>query len=437
MIGRDTFDPRRVMAAEGVRAFRHRNYRLFFTGQAISLVGTWMQQVAQAWLVLQLTHDPIWLGVVAAAQFIPVMVLGLFAGVAADALPKRRVLVWTQVTMMILAAVLAALVISGVVEVWMILVLAFLLGIANAVDMPVRQAFSIELVGREDIGQAVALNSAMFNGARVVGPAAAGLAIGAFGVGPAFVINSLSFLAVIIGLRMMDERELQIPTRIARPESAKAVVRNLREGLSYVRRTQLVLLAVIVVGTVATVGMNFGVLIPAFAQNELGSGAAGYGFLMAASGIGSLLAAVRLVFGGRPRPVRLATGALLLGAASVALAATREFPVALVLMVLVGFGSIWMAATGNATIQLAVPDHLRGRVMSVYTTVFSASVPIGGLAMGAVASSFGVPVAIALGGALSVLVGLGALAWGRGGAFDAVAPPAASSGMLTGVARPR
>jgi MFS family permease len=437
MIGRDTFDPRRVMASEGVRAFRHRNYRLFFTGQAISLVGTWMQQVAQAWLVLQLTHDPIWLGVVAAAQFIPVMVLGLFAGVAADALPKRRVLVWTQVTMMILAAVLAALVISGVVEVWMILVLAFLLGIANAVDMPVRQAFSIELVGREDIGQAVALNSAMFNGARVVGPAAAGLAIGAFGVGPAFVINSLSFLAVIIGLRMMDERELQIPTRIARPESAKAVVRNLREGLSYVRRTQLVLLAVIVVGTVATVGMNFGVLIPAFAQNELGSGAAGYGFLMAASGIGSLLAAVRLVFGGRPRPVRLATGALLLGAASVALAATREFPVALVLMVLVGFGSIWMAATGNATIQLAVPDHLRGRVMSVYTTVFSASVPIGGLAMGAVASSFGVPVAIALGGALSVLVGLGALAWGRGGAFDAVAPPAASSGMLTGVARPR
>jgi len=437
VIGRETFSPRRLMASDGVRAFRHRNYRLFFTGQAISLVGTWMQQVAQAWLVLELTHDPIWLGVVAAAQFIPVMVLGLFAGVAADALPKRRVLLWTQVTMMILAAVLAALVISGVVEVWMILVLAFLLGIANAVDMPVRQAFSIELVGREDIGQAVALNSAMFNGARVIGPAAAGLAIGAFGVGPAFVINALSFLAVIVGLRMMDERELQIPTRIARPESAKAVVRNLREGLSYVRRTQIVLLAVLVVGAVATVGMNFGVLIPAFAQGELASGAAGYGFLMAASGIGSLLAAVRLVFGGRPRPVRLATGALLLGVASVALAATREFPVALLLMVLIGFGSIWMAATGNATIQLAVPDQLRGRVMSVYTTVFSASVPIGGLAMGAVASSFGVPVAIALGGALSVLVGLGALAWGRGGAFDAVAPPASSSGMLTGVARPR
>jgi MFS family permease len=426
MIGRATFSPARLTGSDGMSPFRHRNYRLFFGGQAISLVGTWMQQVAQAWLVLQLTHDPIWLGIVAAAQFLPVMVLGLFAGVAADALPKRRVLIWTQTTMMILAAVLAALVISDIVQVWMILVLAFLLGIANAVDMPVRQAFAIELVGREEVGSAVALNSAMFNGARVVGPAAAGLAIAAFGVGPAFAINAVSFLAVIVGLRLMDERELHLPTRIARPESAREVVRNLKEGLDYVRHTQVVLLAVVVVGTVATVGMNFNVLIPAFAQNELGSGAAGFGFLMAASGIGSLLAAIRLVFGGRPRPVRLATGAILLGAASVALAVTREFPVALVLMVLVGFGSILMAATGNTSIQLAVPDHLRGRVMSVYTTVFSASVPIGGLAAGAVASAFGVTVAIALGGALSLLIGLGALAWGRGRSFEIL--PAASTG---------
>ena len=420
MIGRATFSPSRLAASDGMNAFRHRNYRLFFSGQAVSLVGTWMQQVAQAWLVLQLTHDPIWLGIVAAAQFIPVMVLGLFAGVAADALPKRRVLIWTQVAMMILAAILAVLVISGLVQVWMILVLAFLLGIANAVDMPVRQSFSIELVGREDIGNAVALNSAMFNGARIIGPAAAGLAIAAFGLGPAFAINAVSFLAVIVGLRMMDERELRTATRIARPESTRAVVRNLQEGLGYVRRTEIVLLAVVVVGTVATVGMNFGVLIPAFAQGELGSGAAGYGFLMAASGVGSLLAAMRLVFGGRPQPVRLATGALILGAASLALALTREFPVAMALMVLIGFGSILMAATANTTIQLSVPDHLRGRVMSVYTTVFSASIPIGGLTMGAVASAFGVPVAIALGGALSMVVGLGALALGRGGAFDAV-----------------
>ena len=428
----------------GMSAFRHRNYRLFFTGQAISLIGTWMQQVAQAWLVLQLTHDPIWLGIVAVAQFLPVMVLGLFAGVAADALPKRRVLIWTQTSMMLLAAVLAALVFADVVQVWMILVLAFLLGIANAVDMPVRQAFSIELVGREDIGNAVALNSAMFNGARVVGPAAAGLAIAAFGVGPAFAINALSFLAVIIGLRMMDEKELRLPSRIARPADARAVVRDLKEGLRYVRQTQIVLLAVVVVGTVATVGMNFNVLIPAFAQDDLAVGAAGYGFLMAASGIGSLFAAMRLVFGGRPRPIRLAIGPIILGAASVALAVSREFPVALAMMFLAGFGSILMAATGNTTIQLSVPDHLRGRVMSVYTTVFSASVPVGGLAMGAVASAFGAPIAIALGGALSLLIGLGALIWSRGHTIE-VAPggvitttdPPSSSGTVPGGARTR
>ncbi len=410
-----------------VTAFQHRNYRLFFAGQLISLAGTWMQQVAQAWLVLQLTGDPIWLGIVAAAQFVPVMILGLFAGVAADALPKRRVLLGVQAVMMLLAFVLAALVMTGVIQVWMIVLLAFLLGIANAVDMPVRQSFAVELVGREHVGNAVALNSAMFNGARIVGPAAAGLAIGTFGVAAAFLINGLSFLAVIVGLSLIDELELELPTRIARPTSARAVVVNLAEGLDYVRRTPVVLLAVVVVGSVATVGMNWGVLIPAFTQADLGSDAAGYGFLMAASGVGALLAALRLVFGGRPRPARLALGALILGVASVALAMSRVFPVSLGLMVVIGFGSILMAATGNTTIQLAVPDHLRGRVMSVYTTVFSASVPIGGLAMGAVASRFGPSVAIGFGGVLTLAIGLGALAWGRRGAFTVpgagTAPP--------------
>jgi MFS family permease len=412
----------RLIGPGRITAFRHRNYRLFFAGQLISMVGTWMQQVAQAWLVLQLTGDPIWLGIVATAQFLPVMILGLFAGVAADALPKRRVLIATQTAMMVLAFVLAALVISGIVQVWMIVLLAVLLGIANSIDMPVRQSFAVEMVGREDVGNAVALNSAMFNGARIVGPAAAGLAIGAFGVAAAFLINGLSFVAVIVGLRLIDERALLVPPRIDRPTTPRAVVRNLAEGLAYVRRTPVVLLAVVVVGTVATVGMNWGVLIPAFAAHELGSDAAGYGFLMAASGVGSLLAALRLVFGGRPRPMRLATGTLILGVASVALAVSRIFPLSLGLMVIVGFGSILMAATGNTTIQLAVPDHLRGRVMSVYTTVFSASVPIGGLAMGAIASGFGTAFAIGLGGILSLAVGVGALAWGRKGAFAMPGP---------------
>ncbi|MEX1169912.1 MAG: MFS transporter [Chloroflexota bacterium] len=432
----------RLTGLRQIEAFRHRNYRLFFAGQLVSLIGTWMQQVAQAWLVLQLTGDPIWLGIVATAQFLPVMVLGLFAGVVADALPKRQLLLAAQVAMMALAFVLAALVITGIVEVWMIVLLALLLGIANAVDMPVRQSFAVELVGREHVGNAVALNSAMFNGARIVGPAAAGLAIGAFGVAAAFLVNGLSFLAVIVGLWLINDAELELPARIDRPTTARAVVRNLGEGLGYVRQTPVVLLAVVVVGTVATAGMNWNVLIPAFAQGELKSDAAGFGFLMAASGIGSLLAALRLVFGGRPQPVRLATGALILGVASVALAVSRVFPVSLGLMVIVGFGAILMAATGNTTIQLAVPDHLRGRVMSVYTTVFSASVPIGGLAMGAIASGFGTALAIGIGGVLTVAAGVAALAWGRRGAFTipAIAPaPGPSAGLVprAGVARPR
>ncbi len=441
MIGRASLHRDRLTGSNGMSAFRHRNYRLFFAGQAISLVGTWMQQVAQAWLVLLLTKDPIWLGIVAAAQFIPVMILGLFAGVAADAMPKHRVMLWTQAIMMILAALLAALVISGLIQVWMILVLALLLGITNAIDMPVRQSFTVELVGREDIGPAIALNSAMFNGARVIGPAAAGLAIGAFGVAMAFVINAVSFLAVLIGLWLMDERELKVPTRLARPDSARGVVRNLQEGLHYVRGTPVVLLAVVVVGAVATVGMNFGVLIPALAQHVLGSGASGFGFLMAASGIGSLLASLRLVFGGRPRPFRLASGALILGMSSVALAATQTFTVAMILMVAIGFGSILMTATGHTTIQTAVPDHLRGRVMSVYTTVFSASVLIGGLTMGAVASTLGTPLAIAIGGVLTVALGLAALVWGRRGAFDmptTMSPASApAGGIAMGTVRPR
>jgi MFS family permease len=225
---------------------------------------------------------------------------------------------------------------------------------------------------------------------------------------------------------------------------------NLAEGLDYVRRTPVVLLAVTVVGVAATVGMNWNVLLPAFAQDELGSDAAGFGFLMAASGIGSVLAAMRLVLGGRPRPMRLATGALILGVATAALAVSQIFAVSLGLMVLIGFGSILMAATGNTTIQLAVPDHLRGRVMSVYTTVFSASVPIGGIAFGAMASNFGSSVAIGVGGVLTFIVGLAALAWGRRGAFSLPATtdvPAASAsaavpvtaGVISGAgnARPR
>ena len=287
--------------SSGMNAFRHRNYRLFFSGQAISLAGTWMQQVAQAWLVLQLTHDALWLGVVAAAQFIPVMILGLFAGVLADTLPKRQTLIVTQVLKMGLSVILAVIAFTGFASIAVIILLALIIGAVNAVDMPVRQAFAVEMVGREDIGNAVALNSAMFNGARVVGPAIAGLTIGAFGVPMAFAIDAVSFLAVIIGLAAMRDSELRSPAMIARPDSFGGVMTQLREGLHYVRANPVVLMAMLVVGLVATVGMNFSVIIPPYAEGVLHSDASGYGFLMAASGVGSLVAALWLAFSGGAR----------------------------------------------------------------------------------------------------------------------------------------
>jgi len=397
-----------------VAAFGHRNYRLFFTGQAISLVGSWMQAVAQDWLVLQVSGgQPFWLGIVSAAQFLPPMALGLFGGVLADALPKRQTLRATQVVFMTLAAVLAVLTATGHVNVGVIVLLALLLGCTNAIDMPVRQSFSIELVGPEDIGNAVSLNAAIFNGARVVGPAVAGLLIGAVGIAAAFAINAASFVASIAALQLMRDDELHRARLLNVPRSAGEVRDNLSEGLSYVRQTPIVLMAVTVVGVVATLGMNFSVITPPLAQQVLHSDAAGYGFLMTASGIGALTAAVTLVLAGPPRSWRIPAGALVLGVASLLLAGSTSYPLSLLLMVPIGFGGVFMAATANATIQLHSPDGLRGRVMSVYTTVFSGSVPIGGIATGTLAATVGIPLTVAISGGLSVAAGLGAVMWWR------------------------
>jgi len=404
---------RTVSGLRGVRAFRHRNYRLFFGGQLISLIGTWMQSVAQAWLILTLTGDAFVLGLVSAIQWLPMLVLGLFGGIVADALPKRPTLIATQVAMMALAAVLGLLVLLGAVQVWMILLIAFLLGIANAVDMPVRQAFAVEMVGREDVANAVALNSAMFNMARIVGPAVAGLAIAVLGLPVAFLLNAASFLAVIVGLILMRDEELRSPPLLPRPRSVREVGENLAEGLRYVRATPVVLLATLVVGVVSTFAMNFNVLVPPFARDVLGSGADGLGFLMAGMGVGSLVGALLLAFARRPSPWAIAGGALLLGASEIAVGLTRSYPVGLGLFFFVGLGAIGMAATANTTIQLVVPDGLRGRVMAIYATVFAGSTPIGGLIAGSVASAWGVPVALGVGGALAVLAGLGGIAWLR------------------------
>jgi len=429
--------------ANGARALRHRNYRLFFSGQLVSLIGTWMQSVAQSWLVLQLTGDPFLLGLVAAVQFLPVLVLGLFGGLIADVLPKRRTLIGTQAIQMVLAFVLFGLAATGIVEVWHIIVLAALLGVTNAVDMPTRQAFAVEMVGREDVANAVALNSATFNAARILGPAIAGLTIGAFDISIAFLLNGLSFLAVIVAYAVMRDDELHSPPRILRPRTVREVRTTLGEGLRYVWATPLVLLATAVVGFAATFGMNFNVIIPALARDVLRTDAAGFGFLMAASGIGSLVAALSIAFSRRSRPELMVAGAALLGIAEVVLAVSGSFGLSLALMFLVGLGAIAMAATANTTIQLTVPDQLRGRTMSVYTTVFAGSTPFGGLLMGWIASRFGVDVSIAVGGIACTVVAGAAFVWLRrirgrqDGASRPVAEAEAELGGVPVPARPR
>jgi MFS family permease len=321
----------------------------------------------------------------------------------------------TQAVQMTLAFVLFGLVASDTVQVWHILVLAVLLGVTNAVDMPTRQAFTVEMVGREDVANAVALNSAIFNGARIIGPAIAGLTIGAFGgdVSMAFLINGISFLAVIVAYAAMRQEDFHNPPPMLRPHTVGEVRSAIAGGLSYVRNTDLVLLMTLNVAIVATFGMNFGVTIPALAQEVLHTDATGFGFLMTASGIGSLVAALGIAFSGQSRPVLAPLGAILLGVALTLAAVLQVFALAMIALLFVGFGAIGMAATANTTIQLAVPDELRGRVMSVYTTVFVGSAPAGALLMGWIASAFGVPASLVVGGIGAAITGAIMFAWMR------------------------
>jgi MFS family permease len=339
---------------------------------------------------------------------------------------------------MVMSFAMFVLTATNTVQVWHVLAIALLMGFRNAVDMPVRQSFAVEMVGREDVQNAVAMNSAMFNGARIVGPAVAGLVVGAFGVPLAFLIDALSFVAVIVALWLMDERELRMPPIVARPHNPAEVFESLAEGLRYVRDTPLVLLGVTVVGLVATFGMNFTVLVPPLAKDILHSDATGYGFLMAASGFGSLVAALVIAFSGRAQAIAIVAGAVVLGIAEVVSGLSSSFALTLVAMFAVGVGGITMAATANSVIQLSVPDVLRGRTMSVYTTVFAGSTPIGGPVMGAIAGGFGIASALIVGGVVSASIGI--LGWLsiRTGAVPAAPPPwrnvppsVAQTGMVT------
>lgn len=412
----------------GLRVFRHRNFRLFFSGQLISLIGTWMQAVAQDWLVLELTNDPLALGIVAAAQFLPVMILGLFGGVVADIIPKRVGLLVTQSSAAAIALVLGLLVLGGHVQVWQVMVMAVLLGTVNAFDMPIRQSFVVEMVGRSDVASAVALNSAAFNAARIVGPAFAGLLIGLIGIAPLFLLNAASYLVVIAGYLMMDVRQLAPVIHAQMERSVRAVTDSLVEGLRYVRSTPIILLSIVLVGGISMVALNFPVLGPLVARDLLSGGAETYGFMMAAAGVGSLISALTLAFGGRATLKRVFLGGTFVSIAVAVIGFSSMVPITVLLMAVVGWSTVAIGATTNTIIQLNVPDDLRGRVMSVYTTVFVGTTPVGSILAGGAASRIGVAPTLVLAGIITLGLTVAAVLWAvRRHRLPLSTPPVAAS----------
>jgi MFS family permease len=400
----------------GLRALNHRDFRLFFSGQLISLIGTWMQSVAQSWLVLELTNSPFRLGLISALQSAPMLCLAFVAGAIADRLPKRRVLIGTQTALMAQAFVLAVLVWSGYARYWHVALLATCYGLANTLDMPTRQSFVVEMASKEDLPSAIALNSTMVSGARMVGPAVAGLLVDRYGVASAFALNGLSFVAVILALAAMRADGLPGPAQ------GTTVREDILAGLRYAARTPLVALTLGLLSIVGLFVINHNVLVPLLARDVLHEGAHGFGLLMAAVGTGAIVGALAVAAWGRSRPPL----ALLLGTAGAAagltilLAEVRNFWAAMLVLTLVGLSQIVFLASCNTTLQLVVPDRMRGRIMSLYAFVWVGVTPLGSLFVGTIADWFGVAAAYAMGGgvALACIVGLGLL-WRRGRAASA------------------
>ncbi len=387
--------PPRVFAA-----LRYRNYRLYWFGQIVSLIGTWMQSVSLPWLVLLLGGKPILLGAVLALQFAPSMVLAPLGGVLADRVDKRRLLMVTQSVAMLQATAFFVLTYLNVIQIWQVMLLALGLGIVNAVDMPVRQSFAAELVPREDLINAIALNSASFNLARVLGPAVAGVTLALYGPAFNFATNAVSYLAVLIALARMDPSAI---LRAARPEQWASVRSSLAEGIRYAVRTPTVLWPLVLLGGMSTFGMNFQTLIPIFAKFTLQLGPEGYGLLFAAMGLGSLIGSMSLAFVGGRRPLLrlILGGGLGFVVFEIALSLSRSPYAVSPSIALLGLSSMLMVNTINVIVQHSVPNELRGRVMALFVTVFAGTTPIGGVFAGGVAQLWGAPLAFQLGAALA------------------------------------
>jgi MFS family permease len=391
-------------------ALRHRNYQLFFAGQLISLCGTWMQQMALSWLVYDLTHSAFLLGTIGAIGSLPTALFALLGGAVADRVNKRRLLVATQSVAMTLAFVLTVLTATGWVRVWHVGVLAALGGLNMAFDMPTRQAFVVEMVGREDLMNAIALNSSIFNSARIVGPAIAGVLVAKLGPAWCFFANGLSFLAVIGGLLAMQFE----PRGEAR--RSRGVVADTAEGLRYVRSNQRVLGLAALLALVSVFGWSYGVLMPVFARDILHRGAQGLGYLMTANGVGALVGALLVAsLGSYPYRERvLFGGGILLSLAAASFALSRSLHLSLFILAFAGLGGVALMSVANTLLQTSVPDHMRGRVMGVWALVFAGSTPIGSFQAGALAQYLTAPTAVLIGaGATFTGVMVAMLAWWR------------------------
>jgi MFS family permease len=394
---------------------KHRNYRLYFFGQIVSLSGTWMQDTALPWLVLTLTHSPVYVGLLVFARYAPFMAFGLFSGALADRFDNRRVVIVTQAASMSIAAGLAVLAFSGVHAVWPFFVLAFLGGTALVFDAPNRHALTFRLVGRDELPNAVALNSSMFNAARVVGPAVGGLVIAAAGVGWCFAVNAGSFLAVLAGLLLMRPAEL-FP--LDRDTDRQTTLAATREGLAYVWRSPEVKLILAITLVVSATGFNFRVLLPVLASHTLHAGAATFGVLFACFGTGALLGALGAAALARASWKALIGGAAGFSGAMLLLAPVQNVAVAGALLIVIGCCFSTWTANSQSILQLTAPDRLRGRVLGLYLLAFAGCSPLGGLLAGWLADVGGTRLAFSIAGAAGLAVT--ALAVAR---FRRVAPP--------------
>lgn len=389
---------------ETFAALKYYNYRLWFVGQIVSLVGTWMQSTAQGYLIYQITGSASYLGLVGFAGGAPSLLFTLFGGVIADRLPRRKLLVMTQTYMMILAFSLAALTFANVVQPWHIVILAFLLGVANAFEAPARISFVLELVSRKDMTNAIALNSTMFNTATVVGPSVAGLTYAAFGPGWCFTLNGISFVAVIAALLLM---RIKLEPQPSRRSGAMA---DLGEGIRYVLKNRMIISLIGSVGFVGLFGIGMMTLLPAWAKDVMGGDVRTNGWLVSARGLGSLISALMLAYwGGRKLRGRLWTvGAFIMPVMLFIFAWIRWLPLSLVTLLGVGWAFMMVMNNSQAIVQSLVSDHVRGRVMGVYTLVFFGTMPIGSLLAGTLAEQIGEPLTVMLGAGFLLILAIGA-----------------------------